>query len=72
MRKDGCDGPPIAFLTRRLRAPSASVQMGKDELVHGAVARVRLNQAVANLGQRRVGLDCQGSSANFSITMQVG
>src|SRR5712664_4101329 len=63
MREDGRDRPATAFLTRRLSSPRTRVQMGEDELVHGVVARVGFEQAVANLGKRRVGLECHGGSA---------
>src|SRR5260370_13603779 len=63
MREDGGDGPAMAFLTRRLGAPRTRVEMGKDELVHGVVARVGFEQGVANLRKRRVGLECHASSA---------
>src|SRR5712664_1746924 len=65
MREDGRDSPATAFLTRRLGAPRTRVEMGEDELVHGVVARVGFEQGVANLGKRRVGLECHGSSANL-------
>src|SRR6266849_9670297 len=72
MREDGRDSPATAFLTRWLGAPRTRVEMGKDELVHGVVARVGFQQAVANLRQRsvgfechRVGLECQGGSVNL-------
>jgi hypothetical protein len=46
--------------------------MGEDELVHGVVARVGFEQGVANLGKRRVGLECHEGSANLMIAMDVG
>jgi hypothetical protein len=73
VREDGRDGPAIPFLTRRLGTPRTRVEMSKDELVHGVVARVGFEQGVANLGQRsagleshRVGLQCHGSSVNIT------
>src|SRR5712691_2075096 len=72
MREDGRDCPAIAFLTRRLGAPRTTVEMREDELVHGVVARVGFEQGVANLGKRRVGLECHRSSANLLIAMYVG
>src|SRR5229473_7985632 len=65
MREDGRDSPATAFLTRRLSAPRARVEMREDELVHGVVARVGFQQGVANLGKRRVGWECHGSSVNL-------
>src|SRR5229473_4478795 len=65
MREDGRDSPATAFLTRRLGAPRTRVEMREDELVHCVVARVGFEQGVANLGKRRVGLECHGSSANL-------
>ncbi len=66
MREDGRDGPAIAFLTWRLGAPRTRVEIGEDELVHGVIARVGFEQGVANLGKRRVGLECHGSCALYS------
>jgi hypothetical protein len=67
VREDGRDGPATAFLTRRLGAPRTSVEMREHELVHCVVARVGFEQAVADLGKRRVGLECHRSSANLPI-----
>src|SRR5260370_33472712 len=72
MREDGRDCPATAFFSRRVGAPCTRVEMGKDELVHGVVGRIGLEQGVANLGQRsggfeghRVGLEGHGSSVNL-------
>ena len=65
MREDGRDCPAIAFLTRRLRAPRTGIQIREDELVHCVVACVGFEQAVANLGKRRVRLECHESSGNL-------
>src|SRR5260370_1044134 len=72
--REGCRAvTAFGFLSRRLSAPRTRVQMGEDELVHGVVARIGFEQGVANLGQRRaglefhrVGLECHGSSVNFT------
>jgi len=69
MGKDGRDGPASAFLARRLGAPGTIVKMREDELVHGVVAGVGFEQGIANLGQRGVGLEWHGSSANLLIAM---
>lgn len=55
MREDGGDGAAAAFFAGRLGAPGTRVEMGEDELVHGVVGRVGLEQGIANLGERGVG-----------------
>ena len=65
MREDGRDCPATAFLTQRLGAPRARVKIREDELVHCVVARVSFEQRVANLGKRRMGLECHGSSGGL-------
>src|SRR5208282_2960283 len=61
MREDGGDGAATVFLPRDLGTPRASVQLGENELVHGVVDRVGVEQGIANPGEGRIGLECHVS-----------
>jgi hypothetical protein len=48
VREDRGDGSPAALLSGRLSTPSLRVQVSKQELVHGIVDGVGLEQDIAN------------------------
>jgi hypothetical protein len=60
MREDRRNGPPIAFLTRRLSPPSPRIKAQEDHLVHPIIAGVSFKQGIPNFSQHRLRLPCPG------------
>ena len=50
VREDGRDATAAGFMTRELGAPGSRVEAREDELVHGVIDRVGIEQGIANFG----------------------
>jgi len=69
VREDGRDATAAGFMTRELGAPGSRVEAREDELVHGVIDRVGIEQGIANFGKRIVGLKCHGIPIPLRIAM---